>query len=74
MTEQLNKLKEAISQELEFCNADVTPNICAMISTVAGKTKIVDLVCEYVGNNGMSISEALVEIERERSTSFDQIA
>ena len=74
MTDQLAQLKESASQELEFCNHEITPNVCKMVTTEKGKQKIVDLICEYVGNYGMTISEAIVAIERERSTTFDELA
>ena len=64
-------VRASAEKELEFCNAAETPTVCNMISTPEGKTKIIDLIVEYVGNNGMSISEAIVYIEREQNTSLN---
>ncbi len=69
----LEQLITAAKAELEFCNEEHTPNICAMINTPAGLDKIVQLICEYVGNYSMSISDAIVAIERERSSNLNEL-
>lgn len=63
-----------IEQELEFCNPKDTPIVCQMISTPEGKAKIVELVLEYVGNSGQTISQAIVSIDNENNpkTAFVQ--
>ncbi len=63
----LEQVREAAKQELEFCNPDNTPAVCNMISTPEGKEKILNLILEYIGNSGMSVSEAIVTIERENN-------
>lgn len=52
-------------KELDLCNKIDTPMVCKSISTPEGRTKILNLVVEYVGNSGQSISQAIVSIERE---------
>jgi hypothetical protein len=44
-----------------------TPAVCQMINEPGGKKKIIDLIVEYVGNNGMTIGEAINYIERENN-------
>lgn len=65
--ELIKKVREAAETELSFCNKVDTPTVCAMIATSKGKEQIIDLIVEYVGNNGMSISEAINFIERENN-------
>lgn len=70
----MTKVKELIEQvkanavkELDHCNMVDTPAVCQMITEPGGKAKIIDLIVEYVGNNGMSIGEAINYIERENN-------
>lgn len=63
----IRKVKDAAELELSLCNYAETPTVCSMITTPEGKQKIVDLIVEYVGKNGMTISEAIVFIERENN-------
>ncbi len=76
----MSKVKHLISQvrtaalkELEYCNPTETPTVCQLISTAGGKQQVVDLIVEYVGKNGMSISEAIVFIERERNPKLSEV-
>ena len=52
-------------RELEYCNTEDTPIVCAMCSTPEGKQKIINLIVEYVGNSGQTVSQAIVSIEEE---------
>lgn len=52
-------------RELEYCNQEDTPIVCSMCSTPKGKQKIIDLIVEYVGNSGQTVSQAIVSIEEE---------
>jgi hypothetical protein len=54
-----------IERELDYCNAEDTPIVCEMIGTPEGRKKIVDLMLEYVGNSGQTISQAIVSIDNE---------
>jgi hypothetical protein len=69
LTGNINQLRTIviaqIEEELKYCNPSDTPMVCKMISTPNGKKKIVDLILEYVGNAGQSISQAIVSIENE---------
>lgn len=69
----LKEVKRLAYKELEFCNDDTTPLVCQMIHTPGGKEKIVNLIVEYVGKYGMSISEAIVTIERERNLNLNEM-
>lgn len=68
----MSKIQDLIDQvragaiaELEFCDEVDTPYVCNLISTPEGKQKIIDQIIEYVGTNGMTISEAITFIERQ---------
>lgn len=70
----MSKIKELIEQvkagainELQYCNQIDTPYVCNLISDPKGKAQVVDLIVEYVGNNGMTIGEAINYIERENN-------
>jgi formylmethanofuran dehydrogenase subunit E-like metal-binding protein len=71
--ELIAQVEKSANEELNFCNTDTTPLVCQMISTAEGREKIVDLIVEYVGTNGMSISEAIVAIENERNSNINEI-
>lgn len=65
--ELINQVKEGAAKELEYCNQIDTPYVCNLISDKAGKDKIIDLIVEYVGKNGMTIGEAINYIERDNN-------
>jgi hypothetical protein len=67
---EVQKLAES---ELQYCNQHDTPYVCAMTNTDAGKKQIIQLIVEYVGKHGMSISEAIVQIENERNSNLNEI-
>lgn len=69
----LEEVKRLAYKELEFCNDDTTPLVCQMIHASGGKEKIANLIVEYVGKYGMSISEAIVTIERERNLNLNEM-
>lgn len=56
-----------IERELDYCNSEDTPMVCRMISTPGGRQKIVELVLEYVGNAGQTISQAIQSIDDENN-------
>jgi hypothetical protein len=65
--ELIEQVKAGAEKELEHCNMVDTPAVCQMINEPGGKKKIIDLIVEYVGNNGMTIGEAINYIERENN-------
>jgi len=67
MQKLIDQVKQAADAELKFCDEIDTPYVCRMISTSEGKQKIVNLIVEYVGKNGMTIGEAINYIERENN-------
>jgi hypothetical protein len=52
-------------RELEYCNTEDTPIVCSMCETEEGKKKIIELIVEYVGNSGQTVSQAIVSIEED---------
>ncbi len=66
-SEIIDDVRHLAIRELEYCNEQDTPAVCQMIQTEEGKKQIVDLIVEYVGKRGISISDAIVAIERERT-------
>jgi len=67
VSELIAKVKEGARKELEFCNSIDTPYVCAMINDEHKKAKVIDLIVEYVGTNGMTIGEAINYIERDNN-------
>lgn len=64
--EELRKQTIArIKKELEYCNIEDTPIVCEMIKNPEDRKKIIELILDYVGNAGQTISQAIVSIERE---------
>jgi len=63
----IEKVKEGAREELKYCNSIETPYVCAMINDEHKKEKVVDLIVEYVGKNGMTIGEAINYIERDNN-------
>jgi hypothetical protein len=64
----IEQVRQSAAKELEFCNIIDTPNVCAIIhSSEANKQKVIDLIVQYVGKNGMSIGEAINYIERDNN-------
>ena len=59
----LNDLKVEINAQLDQCKDDgkgtFTPKICSFIRTEKGREKIVQLVVNYVAQEGMTIAEAI---------------
>lgn len=65
--ELIEQVKAGAEKELEYCNQVDTPAVCQLISDAKGKQIVIDLIVEYVGNNGMTIGEAINYIERENN-------
>lgn len=65
----LNDLKIAINEQLDQCEEDdtgtFTPKVCSFINKPGGREKIVQLVVNYVAEEGMTIAEAIDHIERD---------
>ncbi|MCB9352894.1 MAG: hypothetical protein H6573_36230 [Lewinellaceae bacterium] len=65
----LNDLKIEINAQLDQCQDDgkgtFTPKICSFIRTEEGRKKIVQLIINYVAEEGMTIAESINEIERD---------
>lgn len=65
--ELIEQVKKGAENELQYCNVIDTPAVCQLISDEKGKKMVIDLIVEYVGNNGMTIGEAINYIERENN-------
>lgn len=63
----IEQVKAGAEKELEYCNQVDTPAVCQMIADAEGKAKVIDLIVEYVGKNGMTIGEAINYIERDNN-------
>jgi hypothetical protein len=67
--ELINNLKKEIEEQLDQCQEDetgtFTPKVCSFIKDPDGRKKVVQLIINYVSGEGMSISEAILEIERD---------
>lgn len=67
----IEKVKKQAEAELEFCNEVDTPYVCALIQKPEGKTQVLNLIVEYVGNNGMTIGDAINYIERDQNPNLE---
>lgn len=65
LAEKIKELRTAAISELEFCNIEDTPYICAAISDPRNKEKILDQIIDTVARRGLSISGSIYEIEQE---------
>ena len=64
MNQVILELKKQIASELEYCNPNDTPWLCAQISDKEGYDKIEQLIIELVCGEAMSISSSIVQIEQ----------
>ena len=65
MNEAINELKAQAEKELSFCDPIDTPYVCLMINTQQGREKVLHQIVELVGAMGVSISDAILQIETE---------
>lgn len=63
--ENIDKLKALIQAELNLCNSDKTPTVCAMSGDADLYAGLERMIIDRVKNHGLSIGEAITEIERE---------
>ena len=65
----LEDLRIEINAQLDQCQEDeqgtFTPKVCSFIRTDEGREKVVQLIINYVAEEGMTIAEAINEIERD---------
>ncbi|MDO1449529.1 hypothetical protein Q0590_24850 [Rhodocytophaga aerolata] len=62
------KLEEIIGLaqvELTLCNEKNTPHVCVAKSTIEGMKEIILKIVRICGATGMTVSEAIAQIERE---------
>lgn len=62
--ELIDKLKEQIALELEYCDSDNTPFVCGQVSTQEGYKKIESLIIDLVCGDAFSINDAIIQIEK----------
>lgn len=62
--EHINKLKEQISLELEYCDSVNTPFVCGQISDKEGYEKIEKLIIDLICGDALSINDAILQLER----------
>lgn len=65
MNEAINELRVQAEKELSFCDPIDTPYVCLMINSHQGREKVLHQIVELVGAMGVSISDAILQIETE---------
>ena len=63
--ENLDKLKNLIQAELDLCQRDKTPTVCAMASDPEQYPKLESMIIDRIKENGVSIGKAISNIEQE---------
>jgi len=64
-TELLAELRTMIEIQLELCEPEDTPVVCRMKQDGEGKEKLAKLIIKEVTENGLTVSQAIIEIERQ---------
>jgi hypothetical protein len=65
-----DKLVTQVIAELDLCNGEITPLICYNYSDPKLKDSLVETIIETLLSRKISISEAIVEVERLYSNNF----
>ena len=60
----IERLYMQIQTELEFCNSNETPFICGQFSDMDSRADIVKTIAETCISMKISISKAIVQVER----------
>jgi len=60
----LKELKENIANQLDFCESTQTPAVCRMIASPEGYKKLEDMIIDHVADGGLTISKAIITVER----------
>ena len=53
-----------ILAELEYCNSDITPTICFNYSNTHLRQNLIETIAETILDRKITISQAIVEVER----------
>lgn len=61
----LAQLDTSVQQMIDACDSKVTPKLCAFRSTKGGRAKLATDIKDRVMNDGLSIKEAMLAIEKE---------
>ena len=62
--EHIERLKEEIALQFEYCNPADTPFLCGQLATKEGYDKMMNLIIDLVGGDALSISQAMLQVER----------
>jgi hypothetical protein len=65
MNHLLLKLNKEIDLSLKECDKVLTPKICEMRSNTEGYRKLKEMIAQRVRVNGVTIIEAIIQIEKE---------
>ena len=65
--ELLDDIRALVEQAIELCDSDKTPKICAFRSTPKGFVALRDDILNRVANQGLTIAQAMQDVEREYS-------
>lgn len=66
----IEKLKTQVIAELELCDGTVTPLICYNYSESSLRDSLIQTIIQTLISRKISISEAIVEVERLYSLNF----
>lgn len=69
-TELMDKLVMQVKTELELCDGSTTPLICYNYSDPSLRDSLIYTIIETLISRKISISEAIVEVERLYSNNF----
>ena len=58
-------LRNSIEQQLQYCDPETTPKLCELLTVEENRDNIKDDVVHYVKKDGLSIAQAIVQVERD---------
>lgn len=61
----IDKLKHLIQAELNLCQQDKTPTVCAMANDPEQYEKLESMIIDRIKQQGLSIGKAISNIEQE---------
>ena len=63
--QKIAELRRLIKTQLDMCDHANTPTVCKMIATDDGYKKVEEMIIRRVAEQGDTIGQAIVEIEKE---------
>ena len=65
MSNQEEQVKVLIRAQLEYCDVETTPKLCELHHYPENRDKIERAVLAYVREEGLTIAEAIIQLERD---------